>query len=348
LDGQFDVIQDKLSQSIDVIKVVQLEQIGGHMHPMSRSDCWQVIALGVAPVREEEIPSETVMKSVHSAMTKLLKTDPNAASPPPFLAENGFTECEVSIGKTDEQKAKCWYKNDVQGMKYFGACTVPGDAKDLAFKLWKPQNWRFLNCTDDAPNVVCCDLMAKARMEYLVLPSPHLLSGVMSSGIQFDDREALVLTWRDTLKLTIDGQEVEAHMIWSKSIDHPDYPDGGDSSAPVNGVNGDANGDPTATSLRTKGALATSLSRADVAAKERAGNGRQIIKVRGILLFQSGDKQVSAVSFGHEKPGGVYNNFSRALRLRRLGKAVSGGAPELVDELFTRLLDVAGQGAPSH
>ena len=34
-------------------------------------------------------------------------------------------------------------------MKYFGACTVPGDAKDLAFKLWKPQNWRFLNCTDD-------------------------------------------------------------------------------------------------------------------------------------------------------------------------------------------------------
>ena len=47
------------------------------------------------------------MKSVHSAMTKLLKTDPNAASPP-FLAENGFTECEVSIGKTDEQKAKCW------------------------------------------------------------------------------------------------------------------------------------------------------------------------------------------------------------------------------------------------
>ena len=29
-------------------------------------------------------------------------------------------------------------------------------------------------------------------------------------------------------------------------------------------MNGDANGDPTATSLRTKGALATSLSRADV------------------------------------------------------------------------------------
>jgi len=112
----------------------------------------------------------------------------------------------------------------------------------------------------------------------------------------------------------------------------------------VNGVNGDANGDPTATSLRTKGALATSLSRADVAAKERAGNGRQIIKVRGILLFQSGDKQVSAVSFGHEKPGGVYNNFSRALSYVGLGKAAGGGAPELVDELFTRLLDVAGRG----
>ena len=43
-----------------------------------------------------------------------------------------------------------------------------------------------------------------------------------------------------------------------------------------------------------------------------------------------------------------YNNFSRALSYVGLGKAVSGGAPELVDELFTRLLDVAGQGAPSH
>jgi hypothetical protein len=305
LDGQFDVIQDKLSRSIDAVKVVQLEQVGGHMHPMARSDCWQVIALGVAPIREEEIPSETVMKSVHSAMTKLLKEDPNATSPA-FLGANGFTECDVSIGKYDDQKAKCWYKNDVQGMKYLGSCTVPGEAKDLAFRLWKPQNWRLLNCTDEAPNVVCCDLMGKARMEYLVLPSPHLLSGVMSSGIQFDDREALVLTWRDTLKLNIGGEEKEAHMIWSKSIEHPDYPEGGESSAPAeNGVNGDANGDAMASTLRTKGALATSLTRSSVAQKERTGNGRQIIKVRGILLFQAADKQVTAISFGHEKPGGV-------------------------------------------
>lgn len=133
-------------------------------------------------------------------------------------------------------------------------------------------------------------------------------------------------------------------MVWCKSIDHPDYPEGGDASAPVNG---DVNGDAMATSMRSKGALSTSLTRADVVQKERQGNGREIIKVRGLLVFQAEANKVTAISFGHEKPGGVFNNFGRALHYVGLGGAVGGGAPMLVDELFTRLLDVAGQPTPS-
>merc|ERR1719456_1537207 len=142
----------------------------------------------------------------------LVVTDPSQGVPE-FLVKDSFTHTEVPIGRLHDKTVKCWYKNDIQGMKYFASSRVPGDAQLLADKLWFPPNWRYINCTDEAPDVVCAPLMGKSRMEYLVLPCPHVLSGFMTRGIQFDDREALVVTWRQ--KAASDRRETSrcAHVL---------------------------------------------------------------------------------------------------------------------------------------
>merc|ERR1719161_2695484 len=128
-------------------------------------------------------------------------------------------------------------------MKYFAACHLPGNALQLHDVIYHPANWRHIHCTDEAPEVVCAQLMGKSRLDYLVLPSPHFLSGFMSRGIQFDSREALCLTWRETFPLRIGGKQVDAHMIWMKSVNHPDFPES-DPAPAENGEPPAPDGDP--------------------------------------------------------------------------------------------------------
>merc|ERR1719311_1729518 len=112
----------------------------------------------------------------------LVHEDPNQTTPA-FILKEGFQFTEVAVG-VGEKPGKCWYRNDVHGMKYFASTYCPGRAAELGDKLWLPQNWRHVHCVDDAPDIVVSHLMGKSRLEYLVLPCPHLMSGVMARGIQ--------------------------------------------------------------------------------------------------------------------------------------------------------------------
>merc|ERR1719191_2733102 len=272
------------------------------------------------------------MTSVKVAMSMLVHEDPMQCgeSPPKFIGQEGFQYTVVPVG-VGEKPGKCWYRNDVHGMKYFAATYCPGKMAELGDKLWLPQNWRHVHCVDDAPDIVCAHLMGKSRLDYLVVPCPHLMSGVMARGIQFDDREALVLTWRQKFELKVEGKTVEAYMIWSKSAMHSKIP--GDNDLWPDGVEGDLS--------KTKAGTPVDDSR--VEPKPQRNNGRQLIKARGVLLFDSPDKpgDVCVIVFGHENPQADFNNFGRAAHYVGLGGFVGGGTTQIVEELLGRIHNIA-------
>jgi len=294
------------------------------------------MALGVKRTRSEHLPSETVMTSVKVALSMLIHEDPNQADPP-FLVTEGFQKTEVPVGIGGEN-GKCWYRNDVHGMKYFASTYCPGRAEQLGDKLWLPQNWRHVHCVDDAPDIVVAQLMGKSRLEYLVLPCPHLMSGVMARGIQFDDREALVLTWRQKFELTVGAKKVEAYMIWSKSVMHPKIPDlSGDDDAFLPQSDGGA---PTKTAAGT----AVDDTGVNDPPKPQRNHGRQLIKARGVLLFDAPEPaergQVCVIAFGHENSQSGFNHMGRAAHYVGLGGLVGGGATSIVEELLGRIRNV--------
>jgi hypothetical protein len=326
-----EVKENTLNTTVDTFKQKTLEQVGGEIHPSCRTDCWQVMALGVKRTRSEQLPSETVMTSVRVAMSQLVHDDPNKTVPA-FIGKEGFTHVEVAVG-VGEKLGKCWYRNDVHGMKYFASTHCPGKAAELGDKLWLPQNWRHVHCVDDAPDIVVCHLMGKSRLEYLVLPCPHLMSGVMARGIQFDDREALVLTWRQKFELKVGGNKVEAYMIWSKSAMHPKIP--GDDDHLANEGNGAA--------LKTT--AGTPVDDQHVEPKPQRNNGRQLIKARGVLLFDTPQDGVCVIAFGHENTQSGFNHLGRAAHYVGLGGLVGGGATQIVEELLGRIRNI---GFPHH
>jgi hypothetical protein len=335
-DGIMDTAWDKwdevkentVNTTVDTFKQKTLEQIGGDIHPTCRTDCWQVMALGVKRTRSEHLPSETVMTSVKVALSMLVHEDPNQTTPA-FILKEGFQFTEVAVG-VGEKPGKCWYRNDVHGMKYFASTYCPGRAAELGDKLWLPQNWRHVHCVDDAPDIVVSHLMGKSRLEYLVLPCPHLMSGVMARGIQFDDREALVLTWRQKFELKVGEDKVEAYMIWSKSAMHPKIP--GDDDHLLNDGQGQA----------FKTSAGTPVDDSRVEPKPQRNNGRQLIKARGVLLFDSPMEkgQVCVIAFGHENTQSGFNNFGRAAHYVGLGGLVGGGATQIVEEQLGRIRNI--------
>jgi hypothetical protein len=167
---------------------------------------------------------------------------------------------------------------------------------------------------------------------------------MMARGIQFDDREALALTWRQKFQLRIEGQQVEAYMIWMKSACHPDFPADGEEEEIEEGQPQDAQ---ARKPMASKGAglMSTSIDRSSVQKKPlRNQNGRQIIKARGVLLFDAPPPaptgNVCVVVFGHESPQSGYNNWGRVAQYMGLGGLVGGGATHIVEELLGRILNV--------
>jgi hypothetical protein len=154
----------------------------------------------------------------------------------------------------------------------------------------------------------------------------------MARGIQFDDREALVLTWRQKFELNVGGQKVEAYMIWSKSAIHPKIPGDDDEMA----------SDGLGAAFKTAGN--TPIDDTGVLEKPQRKNGRQLIKARGVLMFDApppAEKgNVCVIAFGHENTQSGFNHFGRAAHYVGLGGFVGGGATQTVEELLGRIRNI--------
>jgi len=328
------------------VQEIRIEQIKGCIDEVCYSDCFQVLARVGDSRHKSGIlePSDTVMTRSKVAIASLVTSDP-LMMPPPQLAEAGFHMKEVDLHDPHGDKGKMWYLNDRTGSKYLSALHVPGRASKIAAQIWKPAAMRHIMSVDEAPGAVAAELSATSRMEYHLMPLPHPMSGVVAKGIEFDQREALVLTQFTTLPLIIDGQNVEGRLIWMKSVLHPDFPKDGEPEQ-----NESVLPQAAYSSRATGGIVGSSVSRERTVTRKKRDMhistrklARANILVRGFLIFDSPTTQgtTCVVAFGHEDPAGsVLNDVGRMASYVGLGGVVAGTVTEQVKHMLLRLQDV--------
>jgi hypothetical protein len=120
-------------------------------------------------------------------------------------------------------------------------------------------------------------------------------------------------------------------MIWSKSAMHPKIP-GDDDPAP----------EEQGAAFKTGGGTLVDDSR--VEPKPQRNNGRQLIKARGVMLFDAPPPAekgtVCVIAFGHENTQSGFNHLGRAAHYVGLGGLVGGGATQIVEEMLGRIRNI--------
>jgi hypothetical protein len=339
------------------VQEIRIEQIKGSIDEVCYSDCFQVIArIGDARHKSGILePSDTVMTRSKVAMAALVTTDPLlGGGEPAWVAQAGWHAKDVELLNPSGDVGRVWYLNDRTGSKYFSALHVPGHASKIAAQIWKPAAMRHICSVDEAPGIVAADLSATSRMEYHLIPLPHPMSGVVAKGIEFDQREALVLSQFTKLNLMIDGEKVQGQLIWMKSVLHPDFPKQGESETSEAVV-------PQAaySSRATGGMLHSTVSRERTVTRKKRDMhtasrnlARADILVRGFLIFDSPKSPGNAcvIAFGHEDPANsVLNDVGRMASYVGLGGMVEGTVCKQVKHMMLRLQDVVmprGYAAP--
>jgi hypothetical protein len=220
---------DFLSVAQDGVQNVQLEEVGGRIHPQARSDFLQALAFGQRGGGGGGYNADAIMAQTKVAISMLVKEDPNVINPS-FLVNDWFRLTEVPIGDRDSGSAKVWYKNDLRGRKFFASTYIPAGktAAEAAGALWEDTNWCRVNDVNEVLDIVVSELMKKSRLEHHVMPNPHPLGLIHADGIEFDKREALTLSWIEEVgekeNFKINGKKAKGYLLWMKSVTHPNIP----------------------------------------------------------------------------------------------------------------------------
>jgi len=192
---------------------------------------------------------------------------------------------------------------------------------------------------DKAPGVVVGELSVFSRMEFHMMPLPHPMSGVFARGIEYDQREALVLHEHKEITLSLSGQKVKGHLMLMKSVKHPEFPTNGSTveAFPGSAMNS------TSGFMMSK-AHVTRTKKELISGDGETGLKRATIKVRGLLIFDSpvADGAATIVAFGHEDQESVLDFTGRLAGMVGLGGMHGGATVKQVTHLLTRLCDVAG------
>lgn len=370
--------EDVYQPIADQVHKRTLEEAGGMFAPKDVEDCFMRMATGQRRVGRFNsgftMPSTSVMGTAkHSIMHLLLDkvTQEKRGEEAWWLEGSNSTEGKFTKSELGDSwvhglnDPKVYWRNDMQGAKIVLSTRIPNvSAQEMWRRVWKGAGMRHVLCLDDAPVVEVANLSSDSRIEYHIVPTRHMLSGIHARGHQYSYMEELVLSSRCTTTLEEpdardemmsgvagsmmakiqNSDHTPVHLIIQKSCTHPSFPAKDQPQQPVQAPRQtDYAGDPDA-------ALRNFASTTNINHHSPYFNGsanmafrsghcdRRDVKLR-VWAFYEINGQTHMTYFLHEDTPSLMSNMGR------IGYYLSAGFNDggVVDDLkwhMERLVDV--------